>query len=111
MPKAKEDAAPGAGHNVGGVDGGRLRSIVDRIIRLENEKRDAADAIKDVYAEAKSAGYQVPGLRLVVKERLETDEQRTQRRLRETQADIIRHALGVLVDTDLGAAAVERAQK
>ena len=109
MPKPKEDATPGAGHNVGGVDSHRLLTLIQRIVRLETEKRDAAESIKEVYAEAKSAGYAVPALRVVVREQLETDEQRTKRRVREENADILRHALGVLVGTDLGAAALERA--
>ena len=107
--KALRGSAPGAGHNVGGVDADRLRSLTDRIIRLETEKRERADDIKDLYAEAKSGGYATDALRDVVKEMLETDKQRAKRRARAENADIMRHALGPLADTGLGAAAIERA--
>ena len=44
----------------GGVAADRLRSIVERIERLEEERKALASDIKDIYAEAKSAGFQTP---------------------------------------------------
>ncbi len=44
----------------------QLRSFVDRIERLEQEKAGIADDIKDCYAEAKSLGYDVKILRKVI---------------------------------------------
>ena len=41
---------------VGGIAADRLRSIVERIERLEEERKGLADNIKDIFAEAKSAG-------------------------------------------------------
>ena len=48
------------------VQGEHLRSIVQRIERLEEEKKTIADDIKEVYAEAKGNGYDVKILRKVV---------------------------------------------
>ena len=48
------------------VQGDQLRSIVERIERLEEEKKTIADDIKEVYAEAKGNGYDVKILRKVV---------------------------------------------
>jgi len=48
------------------VQGDQLKSIVERIERLEEEKKTIADDIKEVYAEAKGNGYDVSVLRKVV---------------------------------------------
>ena len=48
---------------------GQLRAIVERIERLSQERQDAVDDIKEVYAEAKCAGYDVRVLRLVIARR------------------------------------------
>ena len=47
------------------VQGDQLKSIVERIERLEEEKKTIADDIKEVYAEAKGNGYDVKVLRKV----------------------------------------------
>lgn len=64
-------AEPGAGHNSGDdpVAGDQLKSIVERIERLEEEKKTIADDIKEVYAEAKGNGYDVKVLRMVIRRR------------------------------------------
>lgn len=46
-----------------------LRQFIERIEQLEAEKRDIADSIKEVYAEAKGRGYLTMPMRSVVKER------------------------------------------
>jgi uncharacterized protein (UPF0335 family) len=51
----------------GGVAHGQLRSIVQRIERLEEEKKALADDIRDVYAEAKANGFDIKALRTVIK--------------------------------------------
>lgn len=83
----------------------RLTSIVSRIERLEEEKRDLAADIRDIYKEAASAGYDKKVLRTLIAERkkdaAEIEEQRT---LLETY----KAALGDFVSTDLGRAAVEK---
>ncbi len=45
----------------------QLRLLIERIERLEEEKRGIADDIKDVYAEAKSTGFDVKTIRTVVR--------------------------------------------
>jgi len=64
---------------IGGVEGGRLRSIVERIEQIEEEIRSLNDDKKDVYAEAKGAGYDVKILREVVKLRREDPDDRDER--------------------------------
>ena len=54
----------------------QLRTIVERIERLEEQKKTIADDIKDVYAEAKGTGFNVNTLRQLVRERKKTAEQR-----------------------------------
>ncbi len=61
--------------DVGGIAGDRLRSIIERIERLEEERKTLASDIKDVYAEAKGAGFDVKILRkLISLRRLEAQE-------------------------------------
>ena len=45
---------------VGGVAADRLRSLIERIERLEEERKALGSDIKDIYAEAKSAGFKAP---------------------------------------------------
>ena len=52
---------------VGGIDASRLRSLVERIERLEEEKKELQSDIRDIFAEAKSAGFDVKALRTVLK--------------------------------------------
>lgn len=53
--------------DVGGIDSSRLRSIVERLERLEEEKRELQGDIRDVLAEAKSVGYDVKIIRIILK--------------------------------------------
>lgn len=57
----------------------KLRMIVERVERLEEEKREVAEQIKEVYGEAKALGYDTKALREVVKlrrkDRHERDEE------------------------------------
>lgn len=52
---------------VGGIAGEKLRSIVERIERLEEEKTTLAEDIREVYAEAKSSGFDGRILRQVIR--------------------------------------------
>ena len=52
---------PGPGHN------GQLKSILERINRLEDEKKERSDDIRDVYAEAKGNGFNPAALRVIVR--------------------------------------------
>ena len=75
-----------------GVAGDRLRALVDRIERLEEERKALAGDIKDIYGEAKSAGFDVKVLRQLIRirkqEPAEVEEQ-------ETLLDVYRRALGM----------------
>ncbi|MEO0545954.1 MAG: DUF2312 domain-containing protein [Pseudomonadota bacterium] len=71
----------------------QLRTIVERIERLEEEKKAIADDIKDVYAEAKGNGFDVKTLRTVVRLRkVEAQERQEQ----EAMLDLYLSALGML---------------
>lgn len=51
----------------GGVAAERLQSFIKRLERLEDEKRDVGDQIKDVFAEAKGEGFSVRPMRELLK--------------------------------------------
>ena len=76
----------------GGIAADRLRSIVERIERLEEERKALAGDIKDIYSEAKSAGFDVKVLRQLIRVRkqepAEIEEQ-------ESLLDVYRRALGM----------------
>lgn len=52
---------------VAGIAGERLQSLIDRIERLEEEKAALANDIKDIYAEGKSAGFDIKVLRQIIR--------------------------------------------
>lgn len=87
---------------------GQLRSIVERIVRLEEEKAEIADLIKAVYAEAKGTGFDAKALRRIVKEARETASDREARHEAEALLEVYRAALGMLDGTPLGDAARKR---
>jgi len=77
----------------GGIAAAQLRSVVERIERLEEEKTALATDIREVYAEAKSNGYDVKTLRQVVRLRkIETSDRQEQ----EALLDVYLHALGMI---------------
>lgn len=86
----------------------KLRSIVDRIVRLEEEKASIANDIKEIYAEAKSQGYDPKSLRNVVKDQMKTEPQRAAARETEEITDVYRAALGLLGGRPLDDAARDR---
>ena len=49
------------------IDSGHLKAFIERIERLEEEKKAMADDIRDVYAEAKARGYDAKAMRTVVR--------------------------------------------
>jgi len=67
------------GHNSGAVNGAQLRSIVERIERLDEEKKGLSDDIKEIFIEAKSNGYDAKIIRMVLRERKLTKEDRQER--------------------------------
>ncbi|MBC2776107.1 DUF2312 domain-containing protein [Parasphingopyxis marina] len=69
----------------GAVQADRLRLLIERIERLEEEKKAMADDIRDVYAEAKAVGYDPKVMRQVVRLRkMDTQDRREQDDLLET---------------------------
>ena len=78
--------------SVGGIAADRLRSIIERVERLEEERKGLAGDIKDIFSEAKSAGFDVKVIRRIIslrkQEPAEVEEQ-------ETLLDIYRRALGM----------------
>ena len=71
----------------------QLKAIVERIERLEEEKKATSDDIRDVYAEAKGNGFDVKTLRVVVRLRKQDiNDRKEQEALLETYL----HALGML---------------
>lgn len=85
------------GHNsgaaqAGGIAADRLRSLVERIERLEEERKNINGDIKDIYAEAKSAGFDVKVLRTLIRiRRLDAAQVEEQ----ESLLDLYRHAIGM----------------
>lgn len=75
-----------------GIARDQLRAFVERIERLEEEKKTIADDIKDVYGEAKSMGFDTKILKKVVALRKKDENERTEE---EMVLDSYLHALGM----------------
>lgn len=84
----------------------QLKSIIERIERLEGEKKTISDDISDVYAEAKGNGFDVKALRAIIRMRKQDANERAEQ---ETILETYMQALGMLAGTPLGNAAIERA--
>lgn len=78
--------------DVGGVAADRLRSFIERIERLEEEKAALAADIKEIYSEAKGTGFDVKIIRQVV--RLRKMDQ-SDRREQEEILDLYKRALDI----------------
>ncbi|MDZ7823145.1 MAG: DUF2312 domain-containing protein [Ahrensia sp.] len=84
--------------DVQGVASDQLRAFVERIERLEEEKKTISDDIKDVYGEAKGNGFDTKVLRKVVSLRKQDMNERLEH---EAVLDLYLHALGMaLPETD-----------
>ncbi len=88
--RARQEADPDS--NVGGIAADRLLSLIERIERLEEERKSLGNDIKDIYAEGKSAGFDVAVLKQLVrlrkKEPAEVEEQ-------ESLLDLYKRAIGM----------------
>ena len=79
--------------DVGGIAAERLRSLVERIERLEEEKAALAGDIREVYAEAKGSGFDTKIMRQIIRlRRLDKADLQEQ----ETLLDLYKRALGLL---------------
>lgn len=84
----------------------QLKSIVGRVETLSADKQKIADDIAEIYAEAKSSGFDTARIREVVKAR---SVDRAKREEQEAVRDLYMHALGMLSDLPLGEAATAEA--
>ncbi|SDR32244.1 DUF2312 domain-containing protein [Pseudovibrio sp. Tun.PSC04-5.I4] len=75
-----------------GVAADQLRAFIERVERLEEEKKVIADDIKDVYAEAKGNGFDVKVMRKIVSLRKRKPHEREEE---EAILDLYLHALGM----------------
>jgi len=74
------------------VNAGHLRAFIERIERLEEEKKALADDIKDVYAEAKGTGFDVKVMRKIISIRKQDHDKRIEE---ETILELYMAALGL----------------
>ena len=83
--------------DVAGVPAAQLKAIIERIERLEEEKKALAEDIKDIFAEAKGNGFDVKILRKIIsirkRDQAELDEE-------ETMLEVYLRALGMRPSDD-----------
>ena len=82
---------------VGNVAGDHLRSFIERIERLEEDKATVLDDIRDVFAEAKGNGFDAKTMRKILKLRKMKPQERNEE---EHLLDIYMRALGMLPELD-----------
>lgn len=70
----------------------QLRSIIERVERLEEEKKTIADEIKDVMGEAKANGFDTKAIKTILKMRKKDDAERTEE---EMILDVYMKAIGM----------------
>lgn len=87
-----DDAIP-PGHNATIYAKEQLKAIIERVERLEQEKKTIADDIKDIYAEAKGNGFDVKALKTIVKIRKQDANERQEQ---ETILETYMLALGMI---------------
>jgi uncharacterized protein (UPF0335 family) len=83
---------PTKAKNAGGIAGDRLRSFVERLERLAEEKKAIADDMKEVMAEAKGTGFDPRIIRLVLRLRKKAKEERQEE---EELLELYKAALGM----------------
>lgn len=90
-----DDDAPGPGHNSGSasVAASQLRSFIERVERLNEDKKAVMEDIKEVFAEAKASGFDSKTMRKIIAERKKPTEE-----IQEEEAllDLYRSALGMI---------------
>lgn len=70
-----------------------LRSIIDRLVRIEEGRKALAEDMKEIFMEAKSRGFNGTSIRILVKEIIEEDEKRIKREAAEAETEWMRSAL------------------
>jgi uncharacterized protein (UPF0335 family) len=86
----------------------QLVSIVERIEKLEDDRAILAEDVKEVYAEAKSNGFDPKIIKKIIAMRKKDSEQL---RIEEELLAMYMSALGMLADTPLGQAAIQRSKE
>lgn len=86
------ETGDGEARDVGGVAGQRLRSFIERIERLEEEKAALMEDLKEVYGEAKGVGFDVKTMRKIVSLRKMDAEKR---RESDELLDLYKSAIGM----------------
>ncbi len=85
-----DDDAPSQSYRVAAAE---LRQFVERIERLESEKKDIADSVKEVYAEARARGYDNAALRQIICDRKKDASDLSEH---EAIVELYKHALGMI---------------
>ncbi|HEX9448130.1 MAG TPA: DUF2312 domain-containing protein [Dongiaceae bacterium] len=79
--------------DAGGIAADRLKSFIERIERLEEEKKAIAGDVKEVYAEAKSSGFDTKIIRQIIRLRkMEAHDREEQEQL----LDLYKQAIGMM---------------
>ncbi|PYE88641.1 DUF2312 domain-containing protein [Phyllobacterium leguminum] len=71
---------------------GQLRAFIERIERLEEEKKTISDDIKDVYAELKGTGFDAKAVRTIIRLRKKEEQERQEE---EAMIQLYKDALGM----------------
>ena len=82
----------------------QLKSFIERIERLEDEKRALGEDVKEVYAEAKGSGFEPKIMRQIIKIRRMDKEEHDEQ---ETLLDLYKRALSMVPESGLRAEAAE----
>jgi uncharacterized protein (UPF0335 family) len=90
--------------DVGGIAGERLKSLIERIERLEEERRALGEDIKEVFAEAKGAGFDTKIMRQLIRIRKRDQDDLDEE---ETLLDLYKRALGMLPEAGAQSQAAE----
>jgi len=77
--------------NIGGISAGQLKSFMEKIENLEQDKAELLETIRDVFAEAKAEGFDVKVMRQLLKMRRMKKEELAEQ---EELLDLYRQALG-----------------
>jgi uncharacterized protein (UPF0335 family) len=93
MANAATADAPGTGDVAHRFAKDQLKAFIERVERLEEEKKAIADDIRDVYAEAKGNGFDIKALRTIVRLRKQDADERKEH---ETILETYMHALGMI---------------
>ena len=91
---ATTETAAGDTSDVGGIAGARLRSFIERIERLEEEKQGLAADIREIYSEAKGVGFDTKVIRQIIKLR---KMEQADRREQEELLDLYMQAIGMSI--------------